>query len=547
MNTLTATGFFLFPAAIIGLPLLIVGSRLLFIALYRVRHGNQPHCRKCDYQLTGMTTEQTCCPECGGNLRSAKAIVKGTRQTNNPLIFTSIIMVLIASGLLGKSAHVFHTTNQWIKYKPTAWLINDAIREFNGPVKRNTKELITRYTNLKISDDRLAELSEKTVKLQTQSITSWKKNAFWPMILDSLVEDRLLTQQQMQHLITKNFTLELMAKPTHPRQKSFTCKTHEQTLLQSKSLQFSYQRVLRQITANDQLLKEIKQDDTRYTPQSNHTGYYYYSLDMDKPPFSQIPDGVVQLNFKQQLNVRIDSPHGYEPFTITETHSRPLKIIPANAKADTFITDEKFNKSMDQAWHRTRVIQTSKQTSVWGELENIPLNLAMAVILIDQDKRHYAGNLLINEVLPKKWYMAHTKRNYKLSGQVKVLLEPSQHVANRHMNLATYWGKPLQRENIKINAPYDPPFDMDQSIADEMAQSYTIQVGKRHSNKSLKLTVHYLTAPACVNYILMAKINDDWRQVYRYPFKTRGRPGHNYRRRIATYQLVEPDLKHITF
>ena len=67
MNTLTATGFFLFPAAIIGLPLLIVGSRLLFIALYRVRHGNQPHCRKCDYQLTGMTTEQTCCPECGGN------------------------------------------------------------------------------------------------------------------------------------------------------------------------------------------------------------------------------------------------------------------------------------------------------------------------------------------------------------------------------------------------------------------------------------------------------------------------------------------------
>ena len=44
------------PAIIIGLLLLALGFRLLFIAIYRKRKGDKPHCRKCDYQLTGLIT-----------------------------------------------------------------------------------------------------------------------------------------------------------------------------------------------------------------------------------------------------------------------------------------------------------------------------------------------------------------------------------------------------------------------------------------------------------------------------------------------------------
>lgn len=532
------------PAIIIGLLLLALGFRLLFIAIYRKRKGDKPHCRKCDYQLTGLITEQTCCPECGNDLRTSKAVVKGSRFTHKPLLITAAVINFVALGLLISCGYQFHATNQWLKYKPTAWLINDAAKELNKTDHKNTKELIQRVSQFTLTDEQLQNLSQTTVALQIKNSTTWNKDPHWPGILDQLLEDKLLTQQQIQALIIQNHKLQLMIKPVMPRKQSFHCHTDEDTFEISKNLTFSYQRTHRQFTANDQRVQEFKPRKSYYKPGKSWGGTTGYSLDFDKPPFLTISDGPVRFAFSQHIKIRINTPTGYKTFEVTETDQKEIQIIAADALADTFSTDAKFDPLIENAWHRTRVESTPSKTKVWVELEAIPVNLAMQVVLLDQGNEHVVGHLLINEVLPKKWFMVSARRKLKLAKEISVLLRPSQDAANTQKNLDTYWGKPMQRDHITVNAPYSPEFVMDQTMAETFTKNIKIQLGVRHQNHSLSMHANFHELPVNIDYILMGNIGGKWRQIYYQPLQVPATK--NYGFNFSTSRLFKGDQKTMT-
>ncbi|NOX58950.1 MAG: hypothetical protein GXP29_08850 [Planctomycetes bacterium] len=97
---------------------LILGIFLLWRGWRPRRRGEAPHCRQCEYNLTGLQSDR--CPECG-NAIAADSIVYGTRYKRPGLIATGVVSLLLGVVL---SVGMLSNVN-WYPYKPTGWIIND--------------------------------------------------------------------------------------------------------------------------------------------------------------------------------------------------------------------------------------------------------------------------------------------------------------------------------------------------------------------------------------------------------------------------------------
>src|SRR5689334_6770271 len=79
------------------------------------RRGTTPHCRRCDYNVTGITTGR--CPECGLNLTD-RDILLGQADPSVLRIAGGILcFALSAAGVL-RSLYAL----EWYSLRPTAWV-----------------------------------------------------------------------------------------------------------------------------------------------------------------------------------------------------------------------------------------------------------------------------------------------------------------------------------------------------------------------------------------------------------------------------------------
>lgn len=121
---------------------LVVGGILLIVGLEGERIGDEPRCRRCNYELTGLVSER--CPECGAEV-SEKNTVKGARRRNRRfLVIASVILGVSVTGL-GVSAYSALGGIDWYQYLPTRWLISsvraggqDACNELARRIKAGT-------------------------------------------------------------------------------------------------------------------------------------------------------------------------------------------------------------------------------------------------------------------------------------------------------------------------------------------------------------------------------------------------------------------------
>jgi len=134
----------------IPLPVSLVLSALLlfagcqFFRKGRRRIGTQPHCRRCDYLLIGLSTDR--CPECGA-LRQQNTAYGEWHRRREFLAASFVILILGGICLYAsiRSAVDLISTINWYQFRPTSWVMND-LRTGSGlpPPKVNTP--ITRVT-----------------------------------------------------------------------------------------------------------------------------------------------------------------------------------------------------------------------------------------------------------------------------------------------------------------------------------------------------------------------------------------------------------------
>ena len=103
---------------ILGSLAMLLGAALVLKGIWPRRTGHAPHCRRCGYNLTGLTG--AICPECGRALNAA-GTVQGQRKRRPSRIVSGLLLLLI--GALGPASLLIDAN--WYPYLPSFWLIAD--------------------------------------------------------------------------------------------------------------------------------------------------------------------------------------------------------------------------------------------------------------------------------------------------------------------------------------------------------------------------------------------------------------------------------------
>ena len=102
---------------------LAVGLILLIRGLLGRRVGDEPRCRKCDYNLTGLEAEN--CPECG-TPASGKNVVIGRRRRRRASLIVGALLLLLSGGGLGVIGYGRAKSVNWYAYYPRFVLLSKA-------------------------------------------------------------------------------------------------------------------------------------------------------------------------------------------------------------------------------------------------------------------------------------------------------------------------------------------------------------------------------------------------------------------------------------
>ncbi len=113
-------------ATTLAIALSLLGLALLIFGIRGRRAGTAPHCRACNFDVTGVSTT---CPECGRDLTKPRATTRGARR-RRPIVATTGALLLtaaIASALVAASGIDLNP------HKPTWWLARFDSRRLPGP------------------------------------------------------------------------------------------------------------------------------------------------------------------------------------------------------------------------------------------------------------------------------------------------------------------------------------------------------------------------------------------------------------------------------
>ncbi len=135
----------------------ITALMLLRRGLWPARRGSVPFCRKCDYNLTDLTSDR--CPECG-ILLSEKTIVHGQRHRRAGLIIAGVLFSLPL--LLLMVAFLAHAN--WYRLKPIAWVVSDFQSSTNWG--KAARELEYRINGDRLSAGQYSDLIDICLAIQ---------------------------------------------------------------------------------------------------------------------------------------------------------------------------------------------------------------------------------------------------------------------------------------------------------------------------------------------------------------------------------------------
>jgi hypothetical protein len=206
-------------------PIAVTAVALLFVGLRGRRVGDEPWCRRCDYDLTGAPAGSMQCPECGADLSDRpRAVVIGRRVRRAwPIAVgaTLLLGVSLVGGVVGVArARGIDWKDKW----PDAWLVSDARRAAVPDQVDAIDRLIVRDGLRTLSTSHRGELAWATVSLQNHA--SRRYDPKWGDWLVARAAERALPADAVQAFFEKVFAgSHAMFRPTWRAPVSPTFKT----------------------------------------------------------------------------------------------------------------------------------------------------------------------------------------------------------------------------------------------------------------------------------------------------------------------------------
>lgn len=154
--------------------LALVAGWLLHRGLRGTRVGDEPRCRKCDYRLDGLTSQQ--CPECGTAI-SNKTVVHGTRVVGWRPLFLILLIPLLAAPM---QDFLWTVPNiDWYQYYSADWLYEWA----EADDRRSIEELGRRLDEDRFTQDqviRIFTLTQSKIRKAPTVLTVPHHTTNWP-------------------------------------------------------------------------------------------------------------------------------------------------------------------------------------------------------------------------------------------------------------------------------------------------------------------------------------------------------------------------------
>ena len=108
-----------------GILVCIFGALVLVWAFVRPRKGDEPHCRRCRFDLSGLAKPDVC-PECGKPLFGERAVTRGHRPSPRRGVLWCVGLCLVGGGLIGLDSMNRSGFFNLTKHKPAFVLQSEA-------------------------------------------------------------------------------------------------------------------------------------------------------------------------------------------------------------------------------------------------------------------------------------------------------------------------------------------------------------------------------------------------------------------------------------
>ena len=144
-----------------ALPLFALGVVLLVVGLWGKHSGTEPRCKKCQYNLTGLTSDR--CPECGTEL-SGRTIRTGLRYRRRKCAVMGLLACIATVSPVAVGAYRTAMQIDWYSYCPFSWMLQRA----EGADWKAFRELRRRYDAKRLSQSQLHSLMETCLTIQAQ-------------------------------------------------------------------------------------------------------------------------------------------------------------------------------------------------------------------------------------------------------------------------------------------------------------------------------------------------------------------------------------------
>ncbi len=185
---------------------LITGAGLAVIlitwAWLGKRVDTHPICRKCRYDLYGLSSP-TECPECGQKLTTTRAIRLGRRKKRWLTLALGFTLLASATGVFTPAARGWVDSVDWIRVKPLWWLKIDATKPDWEFAEDARTEILRRMQDQELSANQVKGAVRLALDVQGDLSTEWAP--MWAEIIELAWFREQLTQVQLDRYLEQMF------------------------------------------------------------------------------------------------------------------------------------------------------------------------------------------------------------------------------------------------------------------------------------------------------------------------------------------------------
>jgi hypothetical protein len=447
---------------LVGLPLVfLLGAILLALGLRGRVVGTDPHCRRCKFNLRGRDPSSARCPECGTELTDASVRV-GLRRRRPALVSVGAALALLSGGAIGFVGYQAARGYDWAPWKPTAWLLADVEARSGADYAAAVKELNRRVAAPRANQAKVDAILDRALAHQGDRAARW--DPAWAGFLASAAKAGRLSADRKMRYLEQAVTASLATRPKARRGRylGVELQIHYDRLTTNAQLRGKWETsplLLDSAVVSKQFVNDRQEHDL-----GGGTSYLT-GLELNEKVLAGLPNGPHALKSAVTQTLTQTEPFAAGPVTVTVPVSTPLELFPKNAIVDDFKVDPEQRSAERAAVLDARVRHDHRgHVEVRIKSASLPVALAANVVLTQGSAEQPIGSLLLQAHQPPHWSTVSRGQRPRFTGDVDVHLRPDQGAADYQRTLGTYWGEEIVIPGIVIDAPYDVPFNTDESL-----------------------------------------------------------------------------------